>query len=258
MGGTYPYGIQTNFIWYDAGGTLLSSTLGTNHTSISSFTRYTDTTTSPANAATVRVRFDFTGYGSIGTTVNFTMQLSGVQLEQGSFSTSYIPTTTAALARSSDLLIIPTGSWYFSTEGTITSNSALSYNGNTTFPYAAAWTMSDGTNSNKIRFFQNSTGANPSINMFNATVSQASYLLPSIQSISTDYKLGFAYSTNNAIAYGQGAALGSADTAVTVPTMNTVSIGRGALSGESLYGWVKSFKYYPKRVPNTQLQLLTQ
>ena len=49
---------------------------------------------------------------SIGVVIDITIRVGGVQLEQGAFATSYIPTTAAAVTRQQDNASISVSSWY--------------------------------------------------------------------------------------------------------------------------------------------------
>jgi len=92
-------------------------------------------------------------YSGTASTGEVKVLLWGAQLEEGSFPTSYIPTTGTALTRSADVASI-TGSnfssWYNQSEGTVFGNySSFSYGNATTPPTTAHFT--DGTLNNYIR-----------------------------------------------------------------------------------------------------------
>jgi len=71
--------------------------------------RYTmQTTAAPASTQRGQLGFYVTG---IGTSDIIDISLSAVQLEKGSFVTSYIPTTTATVTRNSDIIKVPTANW---------------------------------------------------------------------------------------------------------------------------------------------------
>jgi hypothetical protein len=69
-------------------------------------------------------------------------------------------------------------------------------------------------------------------------------------------KMGFGYQANN-FRQAVNTTLGTLDTTGTLPTVNQLRIG---VWGGTAYfdGWVQKVKYYPLRVTDTQLQLLTQ
>jgi len=175
----------------------------------------------------------------------------GLQLEAGSFATSYIPTAASSVARAADLASM-TGtnfsSWYNQSEGTFIADGAVE--GSATTP--AIMGVDDGTSSNRIvlrndlltplvRYVSSSgnysaSGGSWPANIFN--------------------KLGFAYKASD-----QGAAFAGTGISVTpqsaVPTVNQLQIGNGNTS-LAWNGWIKSITYYRQRLSNAQLQRLTQ
>jgi hypothetical protein len=88
--GPYPFGIQPSYLWFDVGGAQLSVTTGFTVPAFSNFSwgRFSDTVVAPVNATSVRIRFDFSGYSVIGTVLNFTMRIGGVQFEAGAFASA--------------------------------------------------------------------------------------------------------------------------------------------------------------------------
>jgi hypothetical protein len=129
IAGNYPYTLQMTFLWYDASSVYLSASLGTVVTPTTTLARYSDVAVAPANAAKLRVRFDFTGYSTIGSVVNFTMQLGECQLEPGTFSTPYLPTTTTALSRTASQSILDI------TNQTTLTSTGLIYSASPTFSF---------------------------------------------------------------------------------------------------------------------------
>jgi len=113
------YDMQMVYLWYDAGGALLSQTVGAVRTP-GAYARYAETVTPPANAVTCNARWDFVGYnGAVGTAVNFTLRLAAAQLEAMPFATSYIPTSGAAVTRAGDFIALPFAPGLSITEGTL-------------------------------------------------------------------------------------------------------------------------------------------
>jgi hypothetical protein len=76
-------------------------------------------TASGALAGTGAQRVSQTFTPTAGTlTLTVTGSVLNAQLEAGSYPTSYVPTTAAAATRSADLVSLPTGSWFNTTNGT--------------------------------------------------------------------------------------------------------------------------------------------
>ena len=171
-----------------------------------------------------------------------------VQHELGSFSTSAIATTTTAVTRQADNAVM-TGanfsSWYNQSEGTFYAEGSTT---NVCVPLQAA----DGTSNNYIgtRLRLNGVSGVFAI-VLSGGVTQAIFS----GTFSTAGKLSLAYSANNFAASlnGNDASL---DSSGVVPTVNRLYIGanENAIFG----GTIKRITYYPKRLPNYQLQILTK
>lgn len=248
VGGTYPYAIQPNFLWYDSGGSYLSSTFGTNRTSIGSWARYSDSTTAPANATSVRIRFDFTNYSVSGTAVAFTMQLSGIQFEQGSFPTSYIPTTSGAVSRQGDFLYFPTGSWTSSTEGTLFAQA--DYAGGSV---SAIFALNDQSVNNRVDY-----RAGQSQSIFSSSGTNTN-LSPIVFGANISKKIASSFSSTLAATSLNGAAALTGTPRVPA-SLTRLWIGNldGGSPAYAPNGHISTFKYYPLSVSTTQLQLMTQ
>jgi hypothetical protein len=176
--------------------------------------------------------------------------LWGAQLEAGSFPTSYIPTTTAALTRSADVCSITgsdfTGFWNPS-EGTLFASGVTRG-----YPVMA----SSGANSNQIAIFRNpsplymrfdvASGGAYTAQIISATIADGSF-----------NKTAGSYATNDARAAFNGA-LGTADITVTVPSnLTTLNIGSQSLGSAPHNGHIAAIRYYKKRLPDAKLQSLT-
>ena len=183
----------------------------------------------------------------------------GAQLEQGAFSTSYIPTTTTALTRAADVASM-TGAnfsdWYNQVEGT-------TYVEASTLPSvtAAALThaISDGTFNQSIYGNFNAGNLYIGANVLNSGVNQASGIGSfSITASTNTTKDAFAYKQNN---FGESCngATPKTDSTGTVPTVDRLYIGTNwAGAGNFLNGHIRSFKYYRKRLSDTALPALTR
>lgn len=187
--------------------------------------------------------------GSLVLTV--TGSVTEAQLEAGANVTSYIPTTTAALTRSSDACSI-TGSnftgFYNQSQGTIIASGSL--NTITTNAGPEVFKSNDGTNNNRIQIGMTNSPSEAvrpvivsgGVLTYNATLGTAT--------IGVERKVGTAYNTNDARSVFNGT-LGTQDTSVTIPTVNQALIGAG------FSGTISRLQYFKKRLPNAKLQALT-
>lgn len=178
----------------------------------------------------------------------------GAQVESGYFPTSYIPTTTATVTRPADTLTLPTASWFNATVGTLAAEAVIPYLSGIKYPGVVSF--NDGTVNNAIECLVNdATGDTRSANIYNAGV----LMFMSARSAYTAgaaLKCSLGYASGNIRAAIDGV-LGTLDTTSSIPTLTTLNIGtnRGT---HHLNGWVKSISYFPARVLDAQIQLLTQ
>jgi hypothetical protein len=198
-----------------------------------------------------RVSLTFTPTaGTLTLTVSGTV--SNAQLELGSFRTSYIPTTTAAVTRSADVASI-TGtnfsSWYNQSEGTVFASAARA-----AIPTSTVWfcTASDGTINNRMQFGYGDSGGNYAILVSGSITGQA---YPSVSSLTRNG--AFAYGATGAVSYNGASSIQF--TASSLPTVNQLSLDSFVGGGSGyLNGTFRRLSFFPQRLPNTTLQALTQ
>jgi hypothetical protein len=184
----------------------------------------------------------FVGDGTSG------IYIWGAQIEEGSFPTSYIPTTGTALTRSADVASI-SGSdfsnWYNQGEGTVfseTKGKVTSGGGRDVVD------ISDGSGSgNRIllrdhQFF-----------ITNSTVIQVNI---GFTDTLNNTKTAAAFTLNDAVIYSDGVNKGT-DTSLTLPTVDRIHIGSYNGGGEQLCGCISRLTYFPERLPDSTLQTIT-
>ena len=174
----------------------------------------------------------------------------GAQLEAGSFPTSYIPTTTAALTRSADVCSITGGdftSLYNATEGTILANASTPASGDRT-----VLSIDDNTANEMTRL--RTEGTNP---FFKVTDGGSDVVAIDAGTVTanTTFKLAAAYEINNFAASINGGTV-VADTSGTIPTVDRMRIGAGQ-GGNTMCGHIARIQYFRKRLPDAKLQSLT-
>jgi hypothetical protein len=176
----------------------------------------------------------------------------GYQLEQGSFPTSYIPTTNSTVTRTQDFPSI-TGSnvesWYRQDEGTFISDSRILQSGVKT---QGVWGIGDGTNQISLRSPQ-VTG-----DRFRGNIGNIFTVAPGTgDTLLNTFKAAISYTST----VGR-LQVGTASNEVTPSQLpiNPNTFGIGNLGGGStpLNGIIKQIVYYPVKLDNNILQTLTK
>lgn len=180
----------------------------------------------------------------------------GAQLEAGSFPTSYIPTTTAAATRATDVAVM-TGanfsSWYRQDEGTLFAEvSTPSEIPKNRFPQV--FYISDGTVENSMRIAYNTE----SIASFSSRVNNTFQADLNTTATGRLRKIAGAYKLDNFALCTNGGNIQS-DTTGTIPYVDRATLGNSVtlLSSGALAGHIRRIAYYPARIPSDQLQALT-
>lgn len=172
----------------------------------------------------------------------------GAQVEAGAFPSSYIPTTTTSVARSADVCTRTLGSEFSATAGTVVVRGRASggqdaANGNHIVG------LDDGTANERIRFLRAVGTDTARVQVTDGGVGQA--LLDGTFTNSALFKAAYAWAANDfAFSFNGGAVV--TDAAGTLPTMTTLWLG-GAFTADAMNGHIRTFDYWPTRLPNTFL-----
>ena len=185
----------------------------------------------------------------------------GVQYEQGSFPTSYIPTSGASATRGQEKALI-TGesfnSFFNPTEGFVMGTYKL--NGvNTGSDWQTLVTMDDNTANNRLWLYARGGG---DITQWIGSSGGTTQFTPGLGATATagvERTIGGAYALNDVIGVYEGT-LTTNDTTVVLPVgIDRMGIGfRDDNDSGFINGTIKKLIYYPKRLTNAQLQTLTQ
>jgi hypothetical protein len=179
----------------------------------------------------------------------------GVQLEAGSFPTSYIPTTTGSVVRSADVCSI-TGanftSFYNQSEGTLLSEASIA---NLVGNNRGIVQIDDDLTNNFIRHVYGvADGGFRSL--IRANIDTPTALSVVTGAASTIQKRVIAYAGISFASSANGAAVETATR--TMPTgLNNIKIGYLFTGLFYLSGHIASIRYYKKRLPNAKLVTLT-
>ena len=204
-----------------------------------------------------------TASGNFSSTTRFDMQSQehyvwGMQIEAGSFPTSFIPTYGETASRGIDLAEITEeefSEFYNQTEGSIVSEIMLEPSWPVSGYASIMMTFSDNSYNNRITL-ASSTGSAA----FNADVSISGSTtrasLGSYTSGTHSIKAAMAYKASDSGGSLNGAAA-VATSPGTLPLLTRADIGKDHNNGNPLNGHIKRIMYYPKRLPNSQLVTLT-
>ena len=176
----------------------------------------------------------------------------GAQLEQGSYSTSYIPNNgeVNGVTRNQELCYDATPV-INSEEGTLYAEIAALSNDGTN----RAISISDGTTSNVVRFYYSTTDNRIVGNVKSGGIT--SFNFNNVLSNATNFlKIAISYKLNNFKMYVNGIEVAS-DTVGNAPIgLSELSFDNGA-GNDNLFGNTKGLKYYPKALADVELQDLT-
>jgi hypothetical protein len=228
-------GVGTYTLWVEGSGSATSSAL----TALGS--GFGAATAGSPNVFTVS-----TG-GTVTVTVTGTVTV--FQLENGAFATPYIPTTGTSATRAADVASV-TGtnffSWYNQSEGTFVVDS-LSASSVTAGPDYCARNSADATQRIQSGHLSNFAVVSGTVQ---ASIGGALALAQA--------RRASAYKVNDFADCRNGGTV-STDLSGTLPTgINQMTIGRFDFGGaEVLNGYIRSIKYYPTRLPDAQLQVIT-
>jgi hypothetical protein len=204
-------------------------------------------------SAGVQLRDPATGDGVNG------VYVWGAQLEAGSFATSYIPTTTAQVTRTADSEVMASiSSWFNSNAGTIYAEYDLTglYASGTNQNVLA---LTNGGSSDRM-FIYRSVSGNSTLGQVDAgSVNQLSVGSAGALAINTIRKSSLAYAAAD-FAFSENGLAPTTQSSGSLPTgLNALNIGvNSAGTGAYLNGHIRRIRYYPTRLPNAQLQVLTQ
>jgi len=189
----------------------------------------------------------------------------GCQVEAGSGASSYIPTGANGVTRNMDICYSAGSnfsSWFSDGRGTVV---AVSDNIKPNTQHLIG-NFSDSTNNNYIRMGDNVGGGTNELLLTSVGgvvqgVPDSGYNPP----LNTQYKIAYAWEANNfaCVANGGTVALDNTGSVAGTGVITSISIGidfyqtSGPNDIYSKNGHIKSFKYFPTRLSNAQLQTLT-
>lgn len=239
----------------------------TAYATTSSVQRYTVAFTTPVGCTSIRIypiRKDGTShvYQNIGVleSTSYVMTFfanssgnGGVQLEQASYPTSYIPTTSTTVTRARDSAISNDLGWYNA------SARKGSFIVKCTAPLGASsfdriLQIDDSTSNNYIAIQRNNT--NLRFTVINATTTEANTLTTGFAN-GMYAKIGVSFEDNDIRVVLNGGTPAT-DTISTIPgLLNRISLLSGGGGGSEFNGTVESCVYYANTLTTAELQRLT-
>lgn len=182
-----------------------------------------------------------------------TFKVSGIMVEAGAFTTSYIPTSTSAATRAADVPIISGANfsgWFNPNEGLLVIKfESLGYS-----TQNMLLTVSDGSNNNLIEL-RMPDAVNTRVQCTSGGVLVVS-MTHSTPTIGVTHELGVAYKVDDFVSVLDGATP-LTDAVGTVP-VGLDRLGIGHRNGTFFFnGHIRSIAYYNRRLPNADLQRLT-
>lgn len=209
-------------------------------------------TTTTVSGNNSRVAYFYpTGYNNA---VTGDTDINLLQVEQGSFASSYIPTTTTAVTRTADVssydmtdqLEQGQGSLYCEFEGLGESTIAQ-----------RLFSLSDGTINNKIDAFINSGDNKLRYQIFDSGIEYVDDRTPSGINFNQKNKFIITYKNNEVKGYLNGTLI-STDNSATIPTnLNMINIGSWYSGTNQLNGNEKYFKYNKEVLDEATAKRLT-
>lgn len=179
----------------------------------------------------------------------------GFQLEAGSFPTSYIPTTTAALFRSADVCSITGGDFtgmYNGLEGTIIAEGSVA---NLAGNNRGMWAINNNTSAHGFLTYYDVTTAGISSQSRNTG---STTLTPNfLNSANTLFKRALAYRTGQASICTNGSSVTATDVTISTQAMLTLQVGNMLAGSFYWSGHIARIRYFKKHLPDAKLQSLT-
>tara|TARA_R100000278_G_scaffold102268_1_gene78757 strand:- start:224 stop:1420 length:1197 start_codon:yes stop_codon:yes gene_type:complete len=175
----------------------------------------------------------------------------GAQVEEASYATSYIPTTSSQVTRAADVAEI-TGtdfsSFYSEAKGSI----FVQASGATLTPDSLSVNIQNEAG-NSRHTFNHRTGK---VKTIVGGVGQVNLSTGAPSSIGDVVKVAYAYEVNNFAACKNGGSIVS-DTSGNVPTTNEMQFGNNSPGTKPLNGHIKRLIYFPMRLADGILQSIT-
>lgn len=182
-------------------------------------------------------------------TITPTGDVRMLQVEAGSFATSAIVGEGAQVTRAADIASVNELSPWFNPEAGTLFVEASTFGNRSAWVYAQVW---DGTTSNRIGIARvQGSGVSAVVNTGGASQ------VATVSSDSAQIRAALAYRAND-VSISRNGAVPEVDAAVALPAnLTQLAIGRSSGPETFLNGHIRSAKYFPRRLSDTELQAMT-
>ena len=190
-----------------------------------------------------------------GTTSTGYFYAWGAQTEVGSFPTSYIPTSGSGAARAADFASLPVERFaYNQPQGSIVCHFTYFFEQGAS---KRAYEFSDGTDNNVIRIIDH-TNVNQLQANFKSGGAGVAGILINAPTMLSGVKTFQTYKLNDYSGGADGTLAGTDSNGLLPVGINKLSIGSRRDGAATMNGHITSLQYYPKKLTDAQLELLTQ
>jgi hypothetical protein len=204
----------------------------------------TSTTATATSSGVLRLRLR----GSEAVSDYADVSVSYAQLEEGSYATSYIPTSGSTVTRNKDVFTRGGISSLIGTEGVLFVEMAALSNDGT----SRGISLNDGTSSNRLLLYF-SAGSNQIAVISTGFTGSINYAVSDETSFN---KFAVRYKDNDVTLWIDGASRGTPRTSATIPTFTALKFDSGAGSSP-FFGKVKQLQVYPTALSDSELTTLT-
>ena len=215
-----------------------------------------------SSGGTTQFLYTVSSYSESHSVSGGSVLLWGFQLEAGSFATSYIPTSGSTVTRAQDTPLI-TGTnftdFYNQSEGTLVLSADIGYLA-TSNQTAVAFEDTSNVSATFIAMGYNTGGGGSGTAgaWYNSSGTTSAFAAHNIGiTINTEFKQAYAYKLNDFSSVANGSTPITDTSGGLTSLIDRVRFGIYHYDGMTS-GHIRQFKYYNKRLPNAQLQGLTQ
>jgi hypothetical protein len=226
---------------------------GTNFTPNATLTRYSHTRTLNGGGTVARIWGGFDLTVTNGLAVDLTLDIAEPQLEQGAFASSVIQTTSAAATRAADLCSMSPIGWFSASEGVFLAEGRAGLIDTAAATSPRLLRVRDSSANNFIELRRQASTRQLQSNVNTATVDQC-VLDGGVWNDNITARAALAYRVNDMAASFAGGSVVS-DSSGSMPSgIDTLRIGAGSSTAGFWNGYIRSLRYWNRRLSNSQLQ----